>query len=124
MSERASRATSTPVNTVMPTSATPIPAHTRPGKRTPRARASNAAQTGCVATRAVDDATEVKRSDGIHAAKCAASSAPPAAHSHHCLAVRARSSGRCRVSVHGAVSAARAPSARRRSQAPAPGWRR
>jgi hypothetical protein len=42
----------------------------------PRERAISAAHAGCVATNAVDEATEVNRRLVIHVAKCAASKTP------------------------------------------------
>ena len=65
-----------------------------------------AAQMGCVATSAVDEATDVNRSEGIHVAKWAASSTPPAADSTHWRLVSDRSSPARRHSVKGPVKSA------------------
>ena len=60
-----------------------MPTHADRGMCAPRHRAMRAAQTGWVATRAVDDATVVNRSDGIQVAKCSPRSSPDDPISHH-----------------------------------------
>ena len=52
------------------------PTYVRRGNLTPDARAMTTAQTGWVATSAVAVATEVRRRDGSHAAKCNARNTP------------------------------------------------
>ena len=84
-----------------------MPTQARRGTWAPRARAISAAQTGWVATRAVDEATDVNRSDGIQVAKCAPSSSPDATDSRHSPPGRGRSSSpRRRHSTNGAVAPA------------------
>src|SRR6266700_1923802 len=61
----------------------------------------SAAHTGCVATSAVDDATEVYDSDGIHVAKCAASSRPATSASRLSRDDNARRSARAVANVTG-----------------------
>ena len=61
--------TSTPVATAAPPTATAMPIHTIRGSRRPWARAISPCQTGWVATRAVDVATEVSWALGTQVAK-------------------------------------------------------
>src|SRR5258708_40157260 len=55
-----------------------MPSHAGRGIASPRARARIAVQTGCVQTRATDEATLVNDRLGIHVPKWAASSTPAA----------------------------------------------
>ena len=81
-----------------------MPIHATRVIATPRRCAIRAAHTGCVATRAVEDATVVNRRLGIHVAKCAPSSSPDSAMSRHCAPVSARTSARWRAATSTAVS--------------------
>ena len=88
------------MSTSAPSRARAIPIHAIRAIATPRRCAISAAQTGCVATRAVEDATVVNRRLGTQVAKCAPSSAPDSAISRHCARVSARTSARCRNATH------------------------
>ena len=81
-----------------------MPNHATRVIATPRRCAIRAAHTGCVATRAVEDATVVNRRLGIHVAKCAPSSSPDSAMRRHCAPVSARTSARWRATTSTAVS--------------------
>jgi len=61
-----------PVKTITPLSATPMPIQTRRSTYAPRHLAKTAAQIGCAATSAVDDATEGKHAGQSHAANLGA----------------------------------------------------
>ena len=102
---RGSTDTSMPVRITTPSREMAMPTHADRGMCAPRHRAMRAAQTGWVATRAVDDATVVNRSDGIHVAKCSPRSSPDDPISHHSWRLRRRTSVRCRHMTHGAVAA-------------------
>src|SRR4051812_43628833 len=67
----------------------------------PARRAMRAAQIGCVATKAVADATLVKRTLGTHVAKCAARKTPAPTARPRSRGRSPRSSLRCRSSVQG-----------------------
>jgi hypothetical protein len=82
-----------------------MPAQTRPPTGTPRSPDSSAVHTGCVATRAVAEATLVKVSDGTQVAKCRASSRPASRVSRRSWALRPRSSARHRSSATGQSTA-------------------
>ncbi|CAB4755330.1 unannotated protein [freshwater metagenome] len=81
-----------------------MPTHTDRSIRTPRALAMSAAQTGCVATSAVAEATVVKRSDGTQVAKCAPRSRPLTMMSFHWRLDRRRNSLRARKATQTPVA--------------------